>query len=82
MPSLTKPHFIAKCQSKYLKDMKLNIPQVECIVLLDFSEIYSFIVQDAIQGFHWENSQATVHPLVVYGRNSENQLLTVSVYHK
>ncbi|GBM33984.1 hypothetical protein AVEN_263222-1 [Araneus ventricosus] len=34
-------------------------------------------VNDAIQGFHWENSQATIHPLVVYGKNSENQLLTV-----
>ncbi|GBN96229.1 hypothetical protein AVEN_174177-1 [Araneus ventricosus] len=79
MPNLTKHHFIAKSQSKYLKDMKLNIPQEECIVLLDFSENYSFIVQDAIQGFHWENSQATIHPLVVYGKNSENQLLTVSM---
>ncbi|GBN70056.1 hypothetical protein AVEN_138700-1 [Araneus ventricosus] len=79
MPNLTKHHFIAKSQSKYLKDMKLNIPQEECIVLLDFSENYSFIVQDAIQGFHWENSQATIHPLVVYGKNNENQLLTVSM---
>ena len=30
----------------------------EIIVLLDFAENYSFLVQDAVQGYHWENSQA------------------------
>ena len=33
---------------------------------MDFSENYSFILQDAAQGFHWNNSQATLHPFVVY----------------
>ena len=32
----------------------------------DFSENYSFILQDAAQGFHWNNSQATIHPFVAY----------------
>ena len=27
---------------------------------MDFAENYSFIVQDAVHGFHWENSQATL----------------------
>ena len=33
---------------------------------LDFSENYSFVLQDASQGFHWNNSQATIHPFVAY----------------
>lgn len=78
MTILTKHHFIAKCQSKYLKDKKLTISQEECIVLLDFSENYTFLVQDAIQGYHWENTQATLHPFVVYGKNAE-EFLTVSM---
>ena len=32
----------------------------------DFSENYSFIVQDAVQGYHWNNSQVTLHPFVYY----------------
>ena len=27
-------------------------------------------MQDAVQGFHWENSQATLHPFVAYFRSS------------
>ena len=33
---------------------------------MDFSENYAFILQDAAQGFHWNNSQATLHPFVAY----------------
>ena len=40
------------------------------IVLLDFAENFSFIVQDAVQGFYWENSQCTLHPFVVYCNKS------------
>ena len=32
----------------------------------DFSENYSFVLQDATQSFHWNNSQATIHPFVAY----------------
>ena len=39
-------------------------------ILLDFAENYSFIVQDAIQGYHWNNSQATLHAIVVYNKKS------------
>ena len=35
-------------------------------VTADFSENYSFVLQDAAQGFHWNNSQATLHPFVAY----------------
>ena len=28
--------------------------------------LFSFILQDAAQGFHWNNSQATLHPFVAY----------------
>ena len=32
-------------------------------------ENYLFIILDPVQGFHWENSQLSVHPFVVYYRN-------------
>ena len=31
---------------------------------------YAFVVQDAAQGFHWNNNQATIHPFVVYYKES------------
>lgn len=69
---LTTHHFIAKYQSKYLRDMKENLAVDECIVLLDFAENYSFLVQDAVQGYHWDNSSCTLHPFAVYMKKSRD----------
>ena len=33
---------------------------------LDFSGNYSFVLQDAAQSYHWNNSQATIHIFVAY----------------
>ena len=39
------------------------------VVTLDFSENFVFVVRKAVQGFHWINNQATVHPFVIYYKN-------------
>jgi hypothetical protein len=49
-----------------LKQSKENPQSDQCLILADFSENYSFILQDAIQGFHWADNQATIHPFIVY----------------
>lgn len=63
---LTTHHFVSKHQAEYLTNLKQQLGPSEAIAILDFTENYSFIVQDAAQGFHWENSQATLHPFAVY----------------
>ena len=66
-------------QSVYLRTQKENLQQWSSlsfnkIILLDFAENYSLVMQDAVQGFHWENRQATLHPLVVYHASPNNIL--------
>ena len=39
------------------------------LILLNFAENYCFVVQDAVQGCHWNNSQATLYPFVAYCLN-------------
>jgi len=63
---LLKHDFIAKSQGKYLEELKDSIGDGEFIVTLDFSENYSFHVQDAIQSQHWSKDQATLHVYVIY----------------
>ena len=63
---LTVHSFIAKCQARYLKDRKDNLLETSCIALLDFAENYQFMVQDEIQGFHWNNISCTLHPVALY----------------
>lgn len=62
---LTTTH-IAENQSKNLKNLKETLKPNEAIIILDSAENYNFIVQDAFKRFHWNNSQATLHPYVVY----------------
>ena len=43
---------------------KDNLDGCSAIVLVDFAKNYSFVVQDEVQGFRWNNLQATLHPIV------------------
>jgi hypothetical protein len=61
------PHsFIATEQASFYAARKATLKTGEFLVTADFSENYSFVLQDAAQGFHWNNSQATLHPFVAY----------------
>lgn len=69
--NLTSHSFIAKSQAKYLKEKKENLDNKTCIILLDFAENYQFVVQDEIQGFHWNKLGCTLHPVVVYYKDGD-----------
>lgn len=71
---LTEHHFISKHQNNYLRILKESLKVGEIIVLLDFAENFTFIVQDAVQGYYWENTQVTLHPFVVYWRKEDGSL--------
>lgn len=49
-------------------------PLEEIIVQGDFADNFSYVVQDEIQSFHWENKQATLHPFVAYQRKEDGSL--------
>ena len=69
-------HYISKSQGIFLQNLKSNHLVNKIIILLDFSENFSFIIQNEAQGFHWEYSQCTVHPFVVYHRKSDDEEIT------
>ncbi|XP_065684929.1 uncharacterized protein LOC136097009 [Hydra vulgaris] len=66
LDNITSHSFIAKSQSSYLKHLKETISIDEAIVLADFAENYTFVVQDEIQSYHWSKSQCSLHPVVIY----------------
>ena len=63
---LRKHQYIMKSQSADLRELKDSLRSHTAVILLDFDENYSFLVKDAVQGHHWDNSQATIHPFVIY----------------
>ena len=44
------------------------------VIVCDFSKNYSFILQDESQSFHWNKTQATIHPFVVYFKKEGNKV--------
>ena len=69
--SLTTHSFIARSQSQFLKSRKEAIDNTTAIVLVDFAENYHYIVQDEIQGYHWNKDQCTIHPVVIYYKDND-----------
>ena len=57
--------FIATQQAVFYKDCKSCLKTGEMLVTVDFDENYVFVLQDAAQGFHWNNAQATIHPYTI-----------------
>ena len=68
LDEMTSHSFIARSQSQYLNKLQENLKCGEVIILGDFEEKFSFIVQDEIQGYHWSNKQCSLHPIVLYYR--------------
>ena len=64
--ALTSHSYIAKAQSKYLKTRKENLDDTTVILLCDFAENFTYVIQDEIQSYHWTQNQATIHPIVMY----------------
>lgn len=79
---LTSHHYVADTQKNYLNHCKNNLDSDTCIILMDFSENYSFIIQQSVQAFYYNNSQATIHPFCIYYKTEEKMssstLITVS----
>jgi hypothetical protein len=72
------PHsFTSKNQSLFLNELNNELVFDEYIIIGDFSENYSFVIQTTnyTQSFHWNNPQATIHPFVVYFKNKITNLL-------
>ena len=77
LEKLKRHSFIVKQQSQYQNFLKDSLLVGEFLVICDFAENYSFVLQDEVQAFHWNNSQATIHPFVIYFREN-NQLNNTS----
>ena len=64
LDKITSHSLIAK--SSYLKHLKETISPEEAIVLENFAENYTFVVQDEIQSYYWSKKQCYLHPIVIY----------------
>jgi len=66
LEKLMSHSYIAKSQSRYLRQLKDTISANIVILLLDFAKNFTFTIQDEIHSYHWNTSQATLQPVCVY----------------
>ncbi|KAJ8672450.1 hypothetical protein QAD02_003709 [Eretmocerus hayati] len=73
---LVTHHFIAENQKEFLAYCKQNLDAFTIIVLMDFAENYAFVIQRSVQTWYFNNTntQATVHPMVVYYKDSDGEV--------
>lgn len=64
--------FIANMQKEKYNYIKNNLKSGEALITCDFAENYSFVMQDEVQAYHWNNSQATLHPFAIYFKSDDN----------
>ena len=69
LDNIASHSYIARAQAGYLKKLKTELPSDEVIVLGDSSDNYKFLIQDEVQGYHWNKQQCTLHPVVMYHKS-------------
>ena len=71
---LLRHHQVSREQSDAFRRAKDCQDDRTGVLVGDFGENYSFVVQDAAQSFHWDNSQCTLHPFVFYYRDADGSI--------
>lgn len=78
LTDLLPHHLVTKRQSHYFQQVKNNLQPGEVCVISDFAENYSCIIQNEIQGYHWNNEQVTLHPFVAYYKTDGGETKIIS----
>ncbi|KAK3914359.1 Latrophilin Cirl [Frankliniella fusca] len=80
LKELLPHHYVSKQQAKYYSTLKTNLKEGEVLVVCDFAENYTFIVQDSVQNYYWNQDQVTIHPFVSYYKlNGELKHVSLAV---
>ena len=58
-------------QSTFYIKCKDTLEEGEVLVIMNFTENYSFVVQDEVQSFHWNNTMVTLHSFVAYFKEND-----------
>jgi hypothetical protein len=57
----------------------LKLKTGDIAVICDFCGNYYSIIQYKVQGFHWNNARATLHPFVAYSQNEMTEHISFVV---
>ena len=71
---ILKTHqFINNQQTRYFYDIRESLPVDKVLAVGDFSQNYSFVYQDAVQGVHWSNTSCTLHTWLCFYKGDDKK---------
>ena len=56
------------------QDYKLGMSPTSAVAHADFSMNFTIDKQHAIQGYHWNKGQLSVHPLIIYTMTANGEV--------
>lgn len=72
-------HFKVEKQKQFIELKKITLkPGEEILCQMDFAEKYTCFIQNAPQSCYWDQKQVTIHPFVIFKRNSDNSKTEIS----
>lgn len=82
VPRLILHDYINSMQKLFISQTKSETLLDESVVMIsaDFGQNYTFVIQDAIQSYHWINKQATIHPFVAHFWSREEAKVVYKTY--
>lgn len=69
MPAFLDHVFVKRKQSQFFEKKISNLGSNEAAIQIDFSENYTCGHQDEIQAAHWDQSQVTIFPVVIWTKD-------------
>ena len=79
LKTLKTHQFINNQQTRYFYDIKETLPVGKALAVGDFSQNYSFVYQDAVQGIHWCNTSCTLHPWLCFYKGADDKIHSYSL---
>ena len=63
----------------FLPGSNCRLPSNTAILILDFAENYQYMIQDEVQSCHWPKEYCSLHPVSIYLRDNQGQLICKSI---
>ncbi|KAK3911351.1 Protein piccolo [Frankliniella fusca] len=75
------PHdYVAQKQGQYVREFKEDMPPTNMKILMDFAMNFSCTFHKETQSYHFNKTQVTLHPVVLYHKtNEEEEVKTESI---
>lgn len=81
IPKISLHCYINRKQHEYFENLKTSLLTEKSIIAnVDFGQNFTFLIQDAVQSYHWSPPQATIHPHALQFLRADDNIIGEVTY--